>query len=77
MADHSIYFADCDTCHGPVRHKTRFELIRDWLAYEIWMAIPTSLGMTKPGLWLLSHAGGHAYTCTYPEKVLRAQGGGS
>lgn len=70
MADKFGYFADCDTCHGPVRHKTRWELVRDWLAYEIWMALPISIGMTKPGLWLLSHAGGYAYTCTCPEKVL-------
>jgi hypothetical protein len=70
------YFADCDTCHGPVRHKTRFELVRDWLAFELVMAIPVGAMIRwKPvmafAMWLLQYGGGHAYTCTCPEKVLR------
>lgn len=65
-----LYFADCDTCHGPVRHKTRFELVRDWLAYELFMALPWCIAKTRFGLWLLPDAGSHAYTCTCPEKVL-------
>jgi hypothetical protein len=70
MTRDPLYFADCDTCHGPVRHKTRWELVRDWLAFEIIMALPCSFALTKCGVWLLSYAGGHAFTCTCPEKVI-------
>lgn len=64
------YFADCDTCHGPVKHKSRFELVRDWLAYDLFMALPWIIAKGRIGFWLLPYVRGHAYTCTCPEKVL-------
>lgn len=65
------YFDDCDDCHGPVKIKTRWELVRDWLAYDLFMALPWSIAKGPIGFWLLTYAGGYAYTCTCPAKVLR------
>ena len=71
MSGDPIYFDDCDHCHGPVRIKSRWELVRDWLAYEVFMALPWVIAKSRFGFWLLLFAGSHAYTCTCPEKVLR------
>jgi len=65
----------CEPCHGFVEPRTRFELVRDWLAFELVLASPAAWTARGLGwrwlLWLLPYAGNHAYACTCPEKVLR------
>lgn len=68
--NHPAHIGYCDACNGPIIAQSRFELVRDWLAYELFMALPWAIAKTRFGFWLLPYVGGHAYTCTCPEKVL-------
>lgn len=69
------YLGSCADCHGPIYPKGALELVLEALAFDIWMTLPAFIAMdTRFGLWLLSIAGGHAFTCTCPGKV-RQNGG--
>lgn len=61
----------CDQCCGPVRKKTRWEIVRDTLSYDIFMLLPGRIALGPLGRFFLQYAGGHAFTCDCPAKVLR------
>lgn len=62
---------ECGTCYGPIFRKTRTSLVLETLAYDLWMSLPHWLAFTRRvGFPILAIAGGHAHTCTCPEKVL-------
>lgn len=73
MSDKPEAIGWCNECHGPVVPKTAWALVIEALLYDLWMALPISLAMGKLGFAILPYAGGHAFTCRCPSKVLGAK----